>query len=322
MAHNNIFRFSDVEPEVETLKKAAITKGLFLGFIGLHEFYSYKTAGTTYIYSQPFAGKSELSFELMMNLAEFYGIHQAIYSPESGNAAEIYAELLSKKCRKPFYKNFDGCLGEDEYLKEKDFINEYFYIIDPKDTDLTIEGFYNEVANIERKYEITISATWCDPFNELDHKFGEQNRQDLYIENRLGLIRRNAMAHNRHNFIITHSAEQEPTKTKEGSLYYAPATARQIAGGQAWYRKAMNLICVWRPPAGVIDPDTGAPYGENEAHVIIRKFKPKGVGKIGKARLFFDTYQNRFYEVVNGTKFYARKEFNQMPITPNLEYEF
>ncbi len=317
-----IYRFSEVEKEVEHLKLTGITRGRYLGFKSLHDFYSFKEAGTTYIYSAPFSGKSEFSFELMMNLTEFYGNRHVIYSPESGTAAEIFAELLSKRCRKPFYKNFNDHITESEYQREKDFINEYFYILDPKDTELTIEDFYDGVKKIEKEYEKKINVTWCDPFNELKHEFGETGRQDLYIENRLGYIRRDAMTNNRHNVMITHSTEKDPVKTKEGRSYYPAPTAREIAGGHAWYRKAMNLICIWRPPGGVIDPLTGTPYEENEAHIKIMKYKPKGVGKQGTVKLYFDQQTNRYYEKIDGSNYFARKEGAIIPKELNIKYEY
>lgn len=303
------YRYKEVHDDVEQLYEKGITRGNYLGFEGLHELYSFKNEGTTYVYGAPFSGKTEFWFEMMMNLTELYGFHHAIYTPESGTLAEIYAELLSKRLKKPFYKNLPDHMNVTEHYKEKDFIDEYFFIIDPKDVDLTIEGFYSAVDDLEKAYKVKINTTVCDPFNELKHNLsGDSGRQDLYIENKLGFIRRDAYTRGRHNVILTHVADQEPVKMKDGTVYYPPATPRQIAGGQAWYRKAMNMICVWRPPAGITDPDTGVPFEDNETHIIINKYKPKGVGKKGRTKLYFDTMKNRYYEKFNGMRRYAGEQ--------------
>jgi len=305
------YRLREVEEGLAELHETGITRGLYVGFESLHELYSFKPKGTTYVYGAPFSGKTEWWFEIMMNLTELYGFRHAIYSPESGEAKEIFAELLSKRARKPFYKNLPNHINDFEYHKEKDFVDEYFYIIDPQDRDLTIEQFYQEIDKLEKHYEIKINTTCCDPFNELKHNFSDDDgRQDLYIENRLGYIRRDAFANNRHNVIVTHVKDQEQVKLKEGVRFYPPASPRELAGGQAWYRKAMNMISVWRPPAGITDEETGAPYEENEVHIIIKKYKPKGVGKLGKTKLYFNTVQNRYYEKLNGDIRYAGQQIN------------
>lgn len=299
----------DVKEKIETLYETGITRGVYLGFQGLHEYFSMKPVGTTYVYGSPFHGKTEWVFEILLNLTEFYGFKHAIYSPETGSPEEIYAELISKYLRKPFYKNNGAQMSAAERLRAEDHINHYFYVIDPKSKDITIEDFYESVKELERQKDIKINTTVCDPFNELKHDFsGDSGRQDLYIENRLGYIRKDAMSYQRHNIVITHCRDQQHVQTKEGKRYYPAATPREIAGGQAWYRKAMNLICIWRPPNGLMDEVTGIPYEDNEVHVIINKYKPKGVGKRGTCKLYFDQHTNRYYEKINGGQRYAAKE--------------
>ena len=325
-------RLREIYPQLEQLYDHGIVRGSYCGFECLHELYSFKPEGTTYVYGSPFSGKTEFWFEIMMNLTELYGYRHAIYSPESGTADEIFAELLGKKLSKSFYKNLPNHMSKAEMIIEKDFIDEYFFIIEPKDKDMTIEMFFEEVKKIEQHYDVKINTTCCDPFNELKHSFEKDDgRQDLYIENRLGYIRRDAFNNKRHNVIITHIKDQEPIKTKEGKRYYPPATPREIAGGQAWFRKAMNMISVWRPIPDLIDTETGMPHEENEVHIIIQKYKPKGVGKRGTAKLYFNIVQNRFYEKINGTPRYAGDQITQhvpaqtrlvMPQEKESGYEF
>lgn len=305
-------RLGELKPLIETLYLDGITRGKYLGFENLHEYFSMKEEGTTYFYGAPFSGKSELIFELLLNTSELYGWHHVIYSPESGTPQEIYAELLSKYARKPFFRNMTGFMLEEERISAENFIHEYFFVIDPKDTDLTIEDFYSTVIQIEKEYGVKINTTCCDPFNELKHNFSDDSgRQDLYIENKLGFIRRDAFTNHRHNVIITHCRDQQHMTTKDGRRFYPPATPRELAGGQAWYRKAMNLICVWRPPFGMNNEETGMPYEENEVHIIINKYKPKGVGKRGTVKLYFDTVKNRYYETIDGERRYAGKQLPQ-----------
>lgn len=319
----NHVRVKEFRKGVEALYAKGITRGFYCGFDSLHDYYTVKRGVTTYIYGSPFSGKTEFWFDILVTMTELYGWKHAIYSPETGTREEIAAELISKKCRKPFYKQFDNYLNESELYRELDWLDEYFFIIDPKESDITIEGFFKSVEEIEREYDIKIDSTVCDPFNELKHDFGADGRQDLYIENRLGLIRRNAQTFDRHNAIITHCTDQaqvKDTDTEGREVYYYPIPSpRQIAGGQAWYRKAMNLICVWRPPVNVIDRNTGTPFTENEVNIIIQKYKPKGTGKKGIVKLYYDADKNRYYEKSGTARRYAGK---QNTGKPEPHYEF
>ena len=74
-------RLREASSKVQDLYKKGITRGVYMGFDNLHDYFSLKPKGTTYIYGSPFSGKSEIWFEIMVNLSEFYGWHHAIYSP-------------------------------------------------------------------------------------------------------------------------------------------------------------------------------------------------------------------------------------------------
>lgn len=296
----------ELQPTVDKLYKEGITKGKDLGFQCLSELYSIKPGATSYVMGSPTSGKTELWFEVLVNLSEFYGWKHVIYTPETGNKEEIIAELSSKFLCKPFYKNFEGFMNDNEKYQALAWLNEHFWIIDPAEKDITVTEFYEVVDSVEKEYKVKINTTTIDPYNELKHDMKEANgRQDLYIETMLGLCRRNAVANNRHNCIITHCADQQPI-TESGITYYPPPTARQYSGGQAWYRKGMGMIGVWRPPFGLCDRE-GRPYGANEVHVIVQKAKPKGIGNKGVAKMFFDVKRNRYYEEFEGNNYYARK---------------
>lgn len=313
MKTKHVYRAFDLNNQVEELYKKGITRGVYLGFDTLHEYYSVKKGVTTYLYGSPFSGKSEFWLEVLLNLSEFYGYRHVIYTPETGKASEIVAELVSKYSRKPFFKEKGDALDEQELYKALAFIQEYFYIVDPGEEGLTLEDFYQKVEAIEKENDVRIDTTLIDPYNELTNDIGsEGGRQDLLIERQLGIVRKNAQAFNRHNVLVTHCRDQQAIKkTVDGReiWYYPPATAREVAGGQAWYRKAMNLINVWRPPVGYKENDQDEPAEENEVHVIVQKFKPKGTGKRGVVKLYFDTLKNRYYEKTTyGSIRYAGKE--------------
>jgi hypothetical protein len=138
MKTKHYFRARDCRNEVVKLYEEELTRGKYLGFDSLDLCYTLRNRATTYIYGAPFSGKTEFWFECLANLSELYGYKHAIYSPETGDRQEIIAELISKHCRKPFYKDLRGQLSEQELYRALDWIDEYFFFIDP-DKDISPE---------------------------------------------------------------------------------------------------------------------------------------------------------------------------------------
>jgi len=320
----NIYTILDLQKKVDKLYEVGIVKGEEVGFNCLRNLYSIKLGSTTYIMGSPYSGKTELWFEFLINLSEKKGWKHVIFTPETGSREEIVAELCSKYLMKPFY-NYENRMTEDEKYRAMAWLNEHFYIFDP-DEVITPTQFYDEINALENTLSIKVHTTTLDPYNELRNDLnGNGGRQDLYIEELLGMVRRNARLKNRHNCIITHAANQMP-KEENGVVYYPPPTARDYAGGQAWFRKGMGMIAIWRPPFGLSDKN-GQEYKENETHVIVQKVKPKGTGMRGTAKLFFDIKKNRFYELsITGLERYANQVDTtptevQNKITPNLNFK-
>ena len=185
-------------------------------------------------------------------------------------------------------------MTEAERVSAEQFVEEHFYIIDPLDDKMTADDFYKLVDEIEIKESIKIHTTMIDPFNELSHDFSkDEGRQDLYIERILGDVRKNARKTNRHNCVITHVRNQAPI-ISDNITFFPMATAREIAGGQAWFRKGLLMIIVWRPPFGLND-EFGIPYEKNEVKIKVVKSKPKGISINGTYTMFYDIIKNAYY---------------------------
>src|SRR5690606_32162769 len=62
---------------------------------------------------------------------------------------------------------------------------------------------------------------------------------------------------------------------------------------------------LWRCPAGVHEKSTGYPYPENATDITICKNKILGAGDIGQFRLYYNPERQKFYEIINGNKYYC-----------------
>lgn len=321
-------RLTELNSELFTIKHEKIVRGKSIGWDWELLPFTIKEGCTTYIGAAPASGKTELWFEFLINLSCLHGWNHAVFSPETGSAAEIYSELCYKYIGKP-YVNGENSMTQAEQVKAEMFVNEHFIIIDPIDEDLTLQKFYELIDEIERKEEMTIHTTTIDPWNELTEEYihSDLGREDKYLSRILGLARKNARKTNRHNCIINHVRDQAPV-TKDGNTFYPMPTARDFAGGQVWFRKGLCVLIPWRPPVGLLDSDN-KPYEKNEVHLKVAKSKPKGVSKNGTYKLYLDVEKYQYYMIDNfGRKIYAnRKPYqketrsNSFPVKQLLKQE-
>lgn len=317
-----IKRLNDISEELEKLRTNGIVRGELTGFACLDELYTVKQGSYTTVLGSPTHGKSEFIFEILMNQSLQYGKRHLIYSPETGSVAEIFAELIHKFTRKDFYKWKEYGHKEDEYYRAAEWIDYHFLVVDSDEKAYTIAELFDYALKYEKEHseEAKISCIMAEPYNEIRHDMGTL-RQDLYIEELIGEVRRFCKKNKKHLFLSIHPTDQPLTVTDKGSYYPMPLP-RQAAGGQALFRKAMAWITLWRPP--VFLEEDGVPYQENEVVVRIDKAKPKRVCVKGSCRLYFDWKQNRYYEFFNGDDSYAFEHIllrQVNPIQPSKQFE-
>jgi hypothetical protein len=306
-------RLSNVNSEMSDLRHKKNVRGKSIGWDWDLLPYTIKEGCTTYIGAAPASGKTELWFEFLINLSCIHGWNHVVFSPETGSAAEIYAELCYKYIGKP-YTLGENSMTQGEQIRAEMFIDKHFIVVDPIDEDLTLQGFYNLVDEIERKEEITIHTTTIDPWNELTEEFiqSDLGREDKYLSRILGIARKNARKTNRHNCIINHVRDQTPVTKElfsgEQVTYFPPPSARDFAGGQVWFRKGLCVLIPWRPPYGLKDSD-GSICEANEVHLKVAKSKPKGVSKNGTYKMFLDMDRYQYYMLDwKGNRVYANRE--------------
>jgi len=310
-------RLSNVNNEMIDLRHKKNVRGKSVGWDWDLLPYTIKEGCTTYIGAAPASGKTELWFEFLINLSCVYGWNHVVFSPETGSAAEIYAELCYKYIGKP-YTIGDNAMTQGEQIRAEMFIDKHFIVVDPIDEDLTLQGYYDLVDEIERTQEIQIHTTTIDPWNELTEEYiqSDLGREDKYLSRILGIARKNARKTNRHNCIINHVRDQTPITKElfsgEQVTYFPPPSARDFAGGQVWFRKGLCVLIPWRPPYGLKDND-GSICEANEVHLKVAKSKPKGVSKNGTYKMFLDVERYQYYMIDwKGNRVYANRE----PIKP------
>jgi hypothetical protein len=279
-----IVTIDQVQEQLFHLQKHGQKRGYLVGFPSLDRLYSVKEGTTTIIYGYPTSGKSQFLIQVLISLAS-QGKKSMIMTPETGTAAEIYAELIHCITGKTFRQSQNYSITEAELYNVIPFIKDYFKVIDVEEKAPNIEEFTELTKEGIKDYGIFASC--FDNWNDLSHRF--DTREDLYIEAAIPTLNRLARKEQIHIFGVWHA--KSPIIEKGEKFPKAP-TPFDIKGGSAIYSKAMNLIGIHRD----YEEHAEGYRQTNTAQVIVSKVKPKVVGEKGNCKLDFDVWANCYYE--------------------------
>lgn len=302
--------YDEVEEKVKDFLKKGYTKGVDVGFQSLLDNYSMKKKSTTYFYALPAEGKSQIVYEICVNVAYKYGWNFAILSPETGDVEEVFSEILSV-VMKTSISEFQ--FTAQDYEIASAFVRQHFYVIDPLGKDFCLVDMLDQVGALERQYEVKIDSIVIDPLNYLDVPL-DGRREDIAQGKDLDLFLADAKKNDRHNIIITHVRDL-PLRNVKGKgdedvkySYFPMPTPNDVANGRMFFRKGFMMVAIYRPRTTKGEPledENGYTYPKNTTLFVVQKVKPKGTGTLSITPLYFDVKRNRFYELVNGENSYA-----------------
>jgi len=297
-----IVELNKVTDELFHLQKHGLTPGYKIGFPSLDELYSVKPGRTTIIYGIPTSGKTQFHIQLLTSLTCKHNKKHLIYTPETGSAAEIYAEIIHCLTGKPFSLSSLNRITEKELYKVIPFVQDYFKVIDVEDEGLKFDEWIELTNMAVKDYGIFTSS--IDNWNDIEHDM-EGGIISEYLKKQLPKFNRNARNHKTHNFIIAHS--KNPVMMDKNQEFPKAPRVDEIEGGSLWYAKAVNLICIHREG----EERTDGWHQSTEAQIIIRKMKKRVEGRKGTALLTFDPFRNCYYEN-KGERIYLETPFNNM----------
>lgn len=293
-------RFNEFVDEAHEMYEIGNPRGQDGRFQVGREFHSYRNGYSTFVYSAPHSGKTQFCMSELTYLAERYGNKIAVYSKELGAPKDVLAEVASIYIGK-LYNHQDDNLRMNKVQRDEAemFFEKHFFVIDPQykkqDLDVTVDAIFDCVEDIERIEGIKIDNVYIDPLSEVDDD-GE-DRIDRFVKYVNKRVNDDARINDRHNFLVSHVRDQQPIVDKNtGHSWFPVPTAREVAGGQNSFKQGHQMICVYRPSPHRIDQETQAEYLKNESHIYVQKSRPKGVGRIGMYKLYYDWKTNRYYE--------------------------
>jgi len=306
----------DLKAELNEHRRIGSLRGASTGLTKADQFISLKKGYPFMIGGIGGSGKTELTFELIIQSIILHKWRWLILSPETGNAVEIYTYLISKLNRgKEFFKG-EYSMNEKEYSKLLMWLQKYVKVLDVEDgwedvmkgIDLNLSNYFAYIEKAEKKMGAKFDGLLIDPFNELDIDLDQSIMRT--VKDELKILLRHTKKNNYFTILTNHVNDVRSfnKKADDGTMfrYTPPAKKEEWAYGMQFSRKGYQMITMYEPHPHIVDElaaqgDVEMQHASmndyNVREAIVQKSKPNGVGKRGIFRLFWDWKMKRYYEV-------------------------
>lgn len=303
------------------IKRRRITnrkRGLDTAWQNANEYISLKKGYPIMIAGVGGAGKTEFTFDLILNASLMHGWKWLILSPETGDKYEIIEMMIEKLAAgETLEHNSDNPISEERLDKIMLWLNNHFRILDPtehwkenlNDLQMNITNFFDAVNYEEQRLGGQFDGVLIDPFNELDIEIGGSKTANI-VKNELDVLIAWTKKKNYLTILTNHANDKNEVREKDddGEWYFwtPPNKKDEWAYGQQFGRKGYQMILLYEPHQikqvqlanqGDTEMQHSVENYYNVRDVYVQKTKPKGVGKTGKFRLFYDRKLQRYYNV-------------------------
>jgi len=308
--------------DMEEHRAQASRKGRQTRVPGLDEFISLKPGYPIFLGAEAHQGKTEIAFEIILNDIKYNKKNWLIFSPETGSTIELWAELIERyRGDGKRYYQFNGnspvpnALTYPEIAETMGVLSKHIRTIDPiedwKQMDsapkMTLKNLFEIIEKEEKILGAAFDGVLIDPFNEVEIDSNVPLFQ--FVKNEIDDLIHYGKMSQKVIFITNHTNDVkgwiDTDIDKNKFMFYPPPRPQDWAYGQQWYRKAYQLITYYRPQRQVVDmwaTVNNCPYSQhsiennyNMAIIIVNKSKPKGVGKRGEIKIFYDVNKQKFY---------------------------
>lgn len=264
----DVITVSDLENELNNLKKNGLHPGAQVGSETFQKMYSFEGARLTIVTGVSTHGKSEYLDDIATRLAVRYDWKFAVFSPENFPIELHVSKLVSKITGKEF-NDVSGLELKEAY----DFIKTHFIWIYPSDDNYTLDNILAISDSIISRYGT--NALIIDPWTEID-KQGQEDTEG--INKSLSLLSRYKRSRDVHVFLVAH-----PTKLpKDSNGKVIVPDLMNISGSANFYNKTDGGITVYRN------------FDNNTVDVYVNKVKFKHLGRLGMVSLVYNLKNGRY----------------------------
>ena len=265
-----VFSLENFESDLDLLFEVGLQKASTLDIEELDKLISWDTGRLYTITGIPSHGKSEFVDFICELLNIKYKWKVGYFSPENHPLQLHTSKIIEKISGKEFNKKY---INIDEYKELKNYVNENYFFINPKE-NFTVDNILDSARQlVERK---GIKVLILDPYNKFDHNVGTLS-ETSYISSFLDKLTVFAQKNNVLVFLVAH-----PTKMrKENGIFEVP-NLYSINGSANFYNKTDFGITIYRD------------FNTNIIEVHIQKVKFKHLGEVGMATFKYNINNGRF----------------------------
>jgi len=266
-----VFAVEDFEPDLDALYEHGMMKGLTVGYGELDELVTWETKRLLTVTGIPGHGKSEFVDDLILRLNLIHGWKAAYFSPENYPLTLHSKKVIERAVGKRMNK-VEMPIGE--YGRAKQYVNENFRFIMPKDDEFSLDNILEKGRQLVRKLGIRILV--IDPWNRLEYQQERGETETKYIARQLVKITSFAKRHDLLVILVAHPVKMSKTDTGE----YEVPNLYNISGSANFFNMTDYGICVYR--------------AESKVSVFVQKVKFKHLGTTGKADFRYNINNGRY----------------------------
>ena len=229
-------------------------------------------------------GKSMFLNQLATLKAALDGHRFGVFSPENMPMNDFFNDIIEMyigKSTDPYYK--DNQMSISEYEQAMDFVQKHFFVIYPR-KDFQLSTLFERAKHLVKTKGI--NALIIDPYNTVQHKMRNGEREDLYISRFMSELKMFALDHS----ISVHLVAHQVTPQKDDSGRYYKPDVNRVKGGGTFADKADNVMFIWRPDRGLDFSSTNVIFGSQKIKKQKLVGRPQEIENIS-----FEVREQRYY---------------------------
>ena len=235
---DGLIEIKDVMNDAVDLYNKPEHLGLSTGWMDLDEHYRVSESEVSVVTGVPNMGKSEWMDALMINMVQEYGWKFGIFSAENFPVKHHLLKLAGKFTKQPFWG--EEKMPESTLRASMEVMNDHIKFIGTQEDSVTIESILEQAKVLT--YRNGLNGLIIDPWNTIEHKYGDGENETNYISRVLSQINTFAKIYELHVWIVAHPRKMENGVDRKPVV----PSPYDISGSANWFNKADNAITIHR----------------------------------------------------------------------------
>jgi len=212
--------------------------GLSTGWIDLDDHYRISHSEVSVVTGVPNMGKSEWMDALMINMVQEYGWKFGIFSAENFPVKHHLLKLVGKFAKQPFWG--DNKMSEEVARSSMNVLNDHIKFIGTQESSVTIESIMEQAKILNYRYGL--NGLIIDPWNTIEHKFGDGENETNYVSRVLSQLNTFAKVNELHIWVVAHPRKME----NDANRRVIVPSPYDISGSANWFNKCDNSVTIHR----------------------------------------------------------------------------